>query len=40
MAQETGSSSRLGGPCGEPAERGGAVGPGLGRDEGLGNTRV
>lgn len=40
MAQETGSSSRLGGPCGESAERGGAVGPGLGRDEGLGNTRV
>lgn len=28
MAHEAGRSSRLGGPCGEPTELGGAVGPG------------
>ena len=34
MAHEAGRSSRLGGPCGEPAELGGAVGPGRGRGGG------
>lgn len=39
MAHETGRSSRLGGPCGEPAELGGAVGPCLGRGGGGGHAR-
>lgn len=39
MAHETGRSSRLGGPCGEPAELGGAVGPCPGRGGGGGDAR-
>jgi hypothetical protein len=40
MAHEAGRSSRLGGPCGEPAELGGAVGPGFGRGGGERDPRL